>query len=111
MAEWFVAVAGLLLIAGAIAATQPWLDRHFLPSFLMSRQGYVRIEASIRLALAALGVAIVLAARRAPARLTGPALPRTLRTVVAIAAALGASGVALRRVHLRPAQLRAVEGE
>src|SRR5262249_59465280 len=51
-AEGIIAAIGLTLGVGALAATQTWLDRHFLPSFLMTRQTYVRIETSVRLVLA-----------------------------------------------------------
>jgi hypothetical protein len=106
-AERLVAAAGLVLLIGALAATQPWLDRHFLPSFLMSRQSYVRIETSIRVAIAASGIALMLGARFVAARLT----TRTLAIVVAIGLALAASEVVLRNVRLRPTEWRAVNEE
>jgi hypothetical protein len=106
-AERFIAVAGLALVAGALAATQPWLDRHFLPSFLMTRQTYVRIETSVRLAIALSGFALMVGARRAAARLT----IRAIAILAAIALAFAASELVLRTVRLRPTEWRAVDEE
>src|SRR5205814_2917865 len=52
-AELMVAAAGLALVIGAGAANQRWLDRHFLPSFIVPRDVYVRIETIVRAAAAA----------------------------------------------------------
>jgi hypothetical protein len=106
-AAWFVAVAGLALVAGAIAATQPWLDRHFLPSFLMSRQTYLRIETVVRLAIALSGFMLMACAPRASTWLTA----RTVTVLAAIALALAASELVLRTVHLRPTEWRAINEE
>jgi len=106
-AEWFVAITGLALVAGGIAATQPWLDRHFLPSFLMSRQTYVRIETVVRLAIALSGFALITGARRAARWVT----TRTLAVLAAIVLALAASELVLRTVHLRPNEWRAINEE
>src|SRR5215471_2872017 len=105
--SWLVALAGIAFVVAAIATNQSWLDRHFLPSFLMSRQVYVRIETSVRMALAASGFVLILAARRLATMLT----TRTIAIVAAIAIALGASEVVLRNVRLRPAEWRAVSEE
>src|SRR5262249_3175230 len=106
-AEWLVALVGLALLVAAIAATQSWLDRHFLPSFLMSRHAYVRIETSVRLALAASGIALILGAPRVAALLT----PRTFALATAIALALAASEVVLRNIRLHPAEWRTTDEE
>jgi len=106
-AEWFVAITGLALVAGGIAATQPWLDRHFLPSFLMSRQTYVRIETVVRLAIALSGFELITGARRAARWVT----TRTLAVLAAIVLALAASELVLRTVHLRPTEWRAINEE
>src|ERR1041384_6692412 len=45
-----VSILGLLLVGAAAAANQAWLDRHFLPSFLVSRLAYVRLETGDRAA-------------------------------------------------------------
>src|SRR5262245_34579923 len=94
--ERLIAAAGLGILIAALSATQFWLDRHFLPSFLMSRQSYVRIEMSIRMAVAASGIALILGARFVATRLT----TRTLAIVVAIVLALAASEVVLRNIRL-----------
>src|ERR1700704_3749963 len=84
--EIVILVVGVALLAGALAASQPWLDRHFLPSFLVPRQTYVRIETSVRLAFALLGIFLMAVARPAAARLTAG----TLGIAAAIVMALGA---------------------
>jgi len=102
-AELLVAVTGVVLVVCAIAARQPWLDRHFLPSFITDRALYVRIETLVRLAAGAVGVALALASRR-----LGGAIARDPVLVVscgvAAVLALAASELALRRVHARPAE-------
>jgi hypothetical protein len=104
--QWFVFLAGLALVLAALGATQPWLDRHFLPSFLVSREGYVRIETSVRLALAAAGTGLMIGARRVASTLT-----RALGIAAAVVLALGASEVVLRNVRPRPAEWRTVDEE
>jgi hypothetical protein len=106
-AEWLVAGAGLALAGASLAASQSWLDRHFLPSFLMSRAPYVRIETSVRLLFAASGIALMLGARPVAAKLT----VRAVGVVAAIALALGASELVLRHLRLRPTEWRAVNEE
>ena len=106
-----IAAAGVLLIVCALAANQAWLDRHFLPSFVVPRFWYVRIETSVRLAAAALGVALLLAARTVAARLTARSPLAALQVIAAVALALGASELVLRLVRLRPVEWRAVEEE
>jgi hypothetical protein len=106
-AEWFVVLAGLALVLAAILATQAWLDRHFLPSFLVSRETYVRIETVVRLAVAAAGTSLMLGARRVAATLTA----RVLGIAAAVVLALGASELVLRNVRLRPTEWRTVDEE
>jgi len=106
-AEWFVAITGLALVVGGVAATQPWLDRHFLPSFLISRQTYVRVETVVRLAIALSGFALITGAGRAAKWVT----TRTLAVLAAIVLALAASELVLRTVHLRPTEWRAIDEE
>jgi len=59
-----IAALGVACLAVAIAANQRWLDRHFLPSFFVPHDWYVRAESSARAALAAIGIALTLAAPR-----------------------------------------------
>ena len=77
---------GVALVAGAIAANQRWLDRHFLPSFFVPRAWYVRAETIVRMGIAAVGVALIAAARH-----LGRLLTRTPGRAVSIAAAIVAA--------------------
>jgi hypothetical protein len=98
--ETVVAGFGILLIIAAVAATQRWLDHHFLPSFFLPRVWYVRIETLVRVAIAATGAVIVFG-RSQVARLAARAPAATLLVVAAAALAIAASELALRSVHLR----------
>jgi hypothetical protein len=97
-----MACVGAVFIVAALAANQPWLDRHFLPSFLLPHDVYVRIETGVRLTIAGLGVWIV--ARRAAWPSIARTPSRTLHVFAAAVLALGASELVLRHVHLRPAE-------
>ncbi len=99
--EIFVATVGIALAVVAIAANQAWLDRHFLPSFILPRRWYVLIETIVRIAIAAAGVSLVLG-RSWLARLVTRAPIRTLSVVAAAVLAVAASEPALRWVHLQP---------
>ena len=68
-AEACVALAGIALIVLALLLTQGWLDRHLLPSFYVLRRWYVFLESSARVALAGLGLILLLGVRRRLARL------------------------------------------
>ncbi len=111
IAETVVTGAGLALIVAALAANQAWFDRHVLPSFLLARLWYVRIETTVRIVFAVCGVWLVLVAPAVAAHLTARALRRALQSAVAVGLALAASELALRRASLRPAEWRAVEEE
>jgi hypothetical protein len=80
--DFAIAAAGVACLAVAIAANQRWLDRHFLPSFFVPRDWYVRAESSVRAGLAALGLGLTLAAPR-----IGRAMIRTPGRGASIAAA------------------------
>jgi hypothetical protein len=111
MAEVIVVIAGITLIAATALANQAWLDRHFLPSFLMSRAWYVGIETAVRVALAALGLGLVFGARRLGGRLRAFVPRYGLRLGVAILLAVVASEFALQGVHLRPTEWRILDEE
>src|SRR5207244_7842971 len=64
-------IVGAALVVCAVAANQSWLDRHFLPSFFMPRDWYVRLETFVRLAVGATGVSLALLARRPIGRVVG----------------------------------------
>lgn len=104
VAEFVVASLGAACIAIAIGANQPWLDRHFLPSFLWPRHWYTLIETSVRIGLAALGAWVVTGARARAGRFARrePALARSIG--LAIVLAFGASEVALKYVKVQPAE-------
>jgi len=98
-----VAAVGLALIVAAVAATQSWLDRHFLPSFFVPRHWYVAIESSVRIAIAAAGLILVLT-RSALARLVTREPFLTLQVIAAAVLAIGAGAVAIDRIQLRPTE-------
>jgi hypothetical protein len=109
LAESAVASFGVAILATALLANQRWLDRHFLPSFFLTRQTYVLFETIVRCAIGVLGVSLALVVRprigRVVARTPARVLPaRVLNVAIAAALALAASELVLRRVHLRPAE-------
>jgi len=97
-----LASAGIALVVCALAATQPWLDRHFLPSFFLPRRWYVLIETSVRIGLALVGLLLALVLRRPIARLTAVSPARAIPVVVAALLAIGAGELVLRTTSLRP---------
>ena len=105
-----VALVGLALIVAALAANQSWLDRHFLPSFFVPRHWYVWIESAARIAIAALGVALVLARDRIARLLThAPAL--TLQVTLAAVLAVVAGEFTVRWIHRQPTEWLRREAE
>jgi hypothetical protein len=97
-----VTVLGAVLLGGALATRQAWLDRHFLPSFFTPRSWYVGIETSVRAAMALAGAWLVLFARPWIARLVNRAPGAVARVAIAVVLAIVAGEVALRWVHVRP---------
>jgi hypothetical protein len=98
-----LAAVGAAIVAGAVAASQTWLDRHFLPSFFIPRDWYVRIETSVRALLAVFGVSLVLGrARVARPITTAPAV--ALGVIGAAILAVAAAAVALQSIQLRPTE-------
>jgi hypothetical protein len=100
-AETITAFIGIALVGCAFAANQQWLDRHFLPPFFITRHEYTEAESLARALLAALGAALALWVRprigRLVARVPGRTLAaNTVRIVLAIVLALGASELILR---------------
>lgn len=88
----------------AVLASQPWLDRHFLPSWFLPHRWYVLIESAVRVALAAAGVSLALVVRTRFGRFIRSAAPRIALAVLAALLALGAAELVLRHVHLRAAE-------
>ncbi len=99
-----VASLGIALVATALLANQRWLDRHFLPSFFLSRQTYVLLETMARFAIGVLGVSLALIVRPRLGRIVARTPARVLHIAIAAALALCASELVLRRVQLRPAE-------
>jgi len=97
--EIAVASIGLALVVCSAAASQRWLDRHFLPSWFVPRQWYVLIESTVRIVLAVCGVWLALVARSRVGHFVARAPDRVLRVAIAAILALGAGELVPRRVH------------
>jgi hypothetical protein len=104
LAESVVTVFGVALVTTALLANQQWLDRHFLPSFFVTRQTYVLLETIVRFAIGVLGVSLALVVRPRLGRAVARTPARVFQVVIAAALALAASEVVLRYLHLRPAE-------
>jgi hypothetical protein len=98
--ETVVGIVGVTCVVLALAATQTWLDRHFLPSFFVPRHWYVVIETLGRVVVGVAGL-LVIFMRRWIAALDPM---RVLSIATAIVLAFGASELVLRAVHLRPTE-------
>ena len=104
LAETAVALFAAALVAAALFANQRWLDRHFLPSFFLTRQTYVLLETIVRLVLGILGVSLALVVRPYIGRAVARTPARVLHVAIAAVLALAASELVLGRVQLRPAE-------
>jgi len=111
MAEVFLLASGIAIVITTVLANQAWLDRHFLPSFLMSRAWYVGIETTVRLTLAASGLLLVFAVRPLGAWLRRFVPRYGVPFAAAIVLALAASELALQRMHFRPTEWRILDEE
>jgi hypothetical protein len=98
--ETIVGLVGVTSVVLALAATQAWLDRHFVPSFFVPRQWYVAIETLGRVVIGGGGLLVILMRRWIAA--LDPT--RVLSIGAAVVLALGASEFVLRSVHLRPTE-------
>jgi hypothetical protein len=110
-AEIVVVLLGIVFLVCAIRADQVWLDRHFMPSFFVSRRVYVQAALSARVATGALAVALMFIARPRIGRLVARVPARTLigdvaRISLAVALALGTSELVLRLTFRRAAMER-----
>jgi len=113
--EIALVLLGIALLAFASAANHQWLDRHFLPSFVVSRGVFVLIASLARAVTAMLGLALALLGprigrfvARAPAgRLTAD----VGSIVLAITLALGTSELVLRRTFGHAAEERPADEE
>jgi hypothetical protein len=102
--EVVVATIGAALVGVGVFANQRWLDRHFLPSFFLTRHSYVLLETGARVAIGALGIWLVLFGRMRVGRFVAGTPARTVSVALAAVLALAASELVLGRVHLRPAE-------
>lgn len=97
------ATVGLALVVAALLANQSWLDAHFLPSFFVPRHWYVALESTVRIAIAAGGIVLLLGRVRIARLLTrAPAL--TLQVFLAVVLAVVAGEFAARAMHQQPAE-------
>src|SRR5215470_566406 len=101
--EIAVGLIGVAFIVCALAVGQRWLDRHFLPSFFISREMHVRLETAARVVIATIGAVLALVVRPRIGRLAGHAPMTIVNAVIAAVLALAAGGLALRWTHVQPA--------
>src|SRR5262245_41586771 len=101
--EVTVGVIGAALIVGALAVSQRWLDRHFLPSFFVSREMYVRLETAARVTMATVGALLALLVRPRLGRLAAHAPTMIVSALIAALLAVAAGEVVLRLTHVQPA--------
>jgi hypothetical protein len=106
LGRWIVEVTvtsiGAALVVCAIAANQQWLDKHFLPSFLMPREWYVRLETLARVSMMAAGLLLLFVVRPRVARFATRTPARALQIAIAAVLALAASEPVLRHMRLQP---------
>jgi hypothetical protein len=102
---------GLALLVSALVASQPWLDRHFLPSFLLSRHRYIQIETFVRLILGTIGMLLMIVARPAGRLVTQRTAKRILHVVIAALLAVVAGELALDYMGLGPTEWLSREDE
>ena len=101
-AELVIALVGVALLVCGIGANQAWLDRHILPSFLLSRPLFVLCETIARIALGTVGAWLIIVARPCVGRFIGRAPERGLPLAIAVVLAIGVSEPVLRTIHWRP---------
>jgi hypothetical protein len=116
IAEIAVVLIGAALLGCAFAADHSWFDRHFLPSFVLSRRVYWLIASLARAVTAALGLTLVFGERRPIGRLIARVPTRRLiadagSVLLAIALALGTSELILRRTFGHAAEERPPDEE
>jgi len=109
LTEITVTLIGIALAACAVVLDGRWLDAHFLPSFFVSRSVYVLVAWLVRIATAAIGVALVLFLRRRIGNfVVRTQRPRLLasgaRVTLAVVLAFGTSEAILRRTYHRAAE-------
>jgi len=99
LTEASLAGLGIALILAALAASQGWWDRHFLPVFNVERSTIVAAEQAVRGLIALAGATFALILRRPIAAILKRAtIGGALRILLAVVVALGA-GELILRVH------------
>jgi hypothetical protein len=111
IAEVTVACIGVALVICAFVANRRFLDRHFVPSFFLSRHVYVVLQTCGRFFMAALGVWLALIVRPRVGSFVETTPTRALQVAIAVVLALGMSDLALTHVHLRPAEWLSADDE
>lgn len=111
IAEIAVVLIAIAALACAFVADHQWFDRHFLPSFVLSRRMYALVVSLARVVMAALAVALAFLARPRIGRLVAGAPIRTFIAnagciLLAIVLALGTSELILRRTFGHAAEER-----
>ncbi|MFL6246880.1 MAG: hypothetical protein ACJ74H_12695, partial [Thermoanaerobaculia bacterium] len=104
IAQVALAVAGLALIASAVAADQSWLNRHFLPGFFVTHGKYAVMLVRARMTAALLGALLVFVVRRPLARLLVRNPLLTFQAALAVVLAFATAEMALRRQSFRAAE-------
>jgi hypothetical protein len=106
-----LALAGLVLLGLAAAATPAWADRHFLPAFAMSRDFQMGVVQALRALLALAGLVLIFLVRprviRAIEAGRGRALGLSaLSTTIAVVAAFAVAEAVLQTRTWRATQER-----
>ncbi|HEX9502592.1 MAG TPA: hypothetical protein VGA10_13155 [Thermoanaerobaculia bacterium] len=94
---------GCAVLAFAVAADQAWFDRHFLPTFFLSRSDYLEIYGWARLAVAIVGAVIVLL-RKPAASVVINKPAAAVSAALAVVTAFAASELMLRQKHFLAAE-------
>jgi hypothetical protein len=110
VAEILVALGGVALIVAALGADQAWVDRHFLPNFVVSHAAIMRVASAVRITMFVCGGVLILFVRPALGRLaarrsTGQIVAGTARFLLAIALALVSSELVLRSSFWRGSRM------
>jgi hypothetical protein len=97
MTEALLVASGITLALAAVAAGQPWWDRHFLPMFAIEHSTLAMAEQTMRGLIAVFGVTFAVLLRRPIAAALSQATPGGVaRVLLAIVLGLGASELILR---------------
>jgi hypothetical protein len=104
VAELVALTLGATCLVIAIGANQRWLDRHFLPSFLLLYSWFTLIETTVRVALAVLGAWLLTTARRRMGRFAQREPMLAVSVAAAVVLAFGAGEVALKHMKVQPGE-------